>query len=284
VRVAFTVMMLLTSALAGAGGPLPNSFASPATSAAQIPVTRTSDSTHGLRISMVVPLLGTLPRSALLQVRVRVTNRSGHVLMLPRPCDRSNPRVVVTNLQGVVVYTTVDTFPVRQHCVVRTPLALPPDRSAERQNYVVLRSNKVQPVVDVQIGTHTARVAGRPYRLPVQSNYLTPYATAVFMDGSRRVIPGGRGGIPLYRKFRLKAIVVTARSQVIGPMVAVGSALCPGHTVLVPHWTVISRAAPVAKIPAPCPRPRLWLIDYGWAGESMAEMLVGAGNLLPTAG
>lgn len=260
-RVTLTVMMLLTSALVGAGGPLPNSFASSATSAAQISVTQTSVATYGLRISMVVPLLGTLPRSALLQVRVRVTNRSGHVLMLPRPCDRSNPRVVVANPQGVVVYTTVDTFPVPQHCAAHTPLALLPGHSVERQNYVVLRSDRVQPVVDLQLGTHTARVVGRPYRLPVQSHY-----------------------IPLYRRFRLKAIKVTARSPVNGPLVAVGSALCPGHSVLISHWTVISRAEPVVNIPAPCPRPRLWLIDYGWAGESMAEMLVGTGNLLPTAG
>jgi hypothetical protein len=280
---AFTVTTLLISALAGAAGPLPNSFGSYSTSAAQIPVTQTSVTTHGLHISMFVPLPGTLPRSALLRVRVRVTNRSGHVLMLPRPCDRSNPRVVVTNPQGVVVYTTVDTFPVPQHCATHTPLALLPGHSVERQNYVVLRSDRVQPVVDLQVGTLTVRVAGRPYRLPVQSNYLTPHATAVFTDGSRRVIAGGRGGIPLYRKFRLRMIVVTARSPVIGPLVAVGSALCQGRSVLVPHWTVISRASPVAKIPAPCPRPRLWLIDYGWAGESMAEMTVGTGNLLPTA-
>jgi hypothetical protein len=192
--------------------------------------------------------------------------------------------VVVANPQGVVVYTTVDTWPVPQHCAAHTPLALLPGHSVERQNYVVLRSDRVQPVVDLQLGTHTARVVDRPYRLPVQSNYMTPYATAVFTDGSRRVIPGGRGGIPLYRRFRLKAIEVTARSPVNGPLVAVGSALCPGHSVLISHWTVISRAEPVVNIPAPCPRPRLWLIDYGWAGESMAEMLVGTGNLLPTAG
>jgi hypothetical protein len=283
-RATFTVMMLLTSALVGAGGPLPTSVGFHSASAAQIPLAQTSVSTHGMRISMLVPLLGSLPRVSLLQVRVRVTNQSGHVLTLPRLCDRSNPRVVVTNPRGVVVYTTVDTWPVPQRCSALSPLELAPGQSVERQNYVVLQGDSVQPVINLQVGTLTARITGKPYRLPVRSQYLTPYATAVFVDGSRRVIPGGRGGIPLYRSLRLRAIEVTARSPLIGPLVAVGSALCPGRSVLVSHWTVISRASPVASIPAPCARPRLWSIDYGWSGESMAEMLVGTGNLLPTAG
>ena len=283
-RVAFTVGVLCTSALVGTGVPWPNSLESHSVSAAQISPAQTSVTTHGLRISMVVPLLGLLPRSSLLQVRVRVTNQSNRVLTLPRLCDRSNPRIVVTNPQGVVVYTTVDTWPVPQHCENSAPVQLAPGRSLERANYVVLRGTTVQPVVDLLVELRTVRVVGGSYRLPVQPQYLTPYATAIFLDGSRRVIPGGRGGIPLYRRLRLSAIQVTARKPVVGPLVAVGSALCPGRSVLVSHWTVISRAEPVASIPAPCARPRLWLIDYGWAGQSMAETLVGTGNLLPTAG
>lgn len=45
------------------------------------------------------------------------------------------------------------------------------------------------------------------------------------------------------------------------------------HTFLLPTWTAISRMQPVARIPAPCPRPRLWALagkdnrweSYWWA-------------------
>ncbi len=282
-RVMFAALFLI-SALVEAGGSTPNSFDPHPASAAQMSLAHTSVKTHGLLISMDLPLTGPLPRVSLLRVRVRVRNKSGHVLTLPRPCDRSNPRVVVANPRGVVVYATEDTWPVPQHCGARVPLELAPGQSVDRQNYVVLQSDRVQPVVDLQVGARTERLVGKSYELPVQSQYLTPYATAVFVDGRRRVIPGGRGGIPLYRKLRLRAIEVTARGPVTGPLIAVGSALCPGRSVLVSHWTVISRAKPMASIPAPCPRPDLWAVDYGWVGESMAEMLVGTGNLLPTAG
>jgi len=55
------------------------------------------------------------------------------------------------------------------------------------------------------------------------------------------------------------------------------------HTFLLPTWTAISRMQPVARIPVPCPRPRLWAVDYGWEGQSVGELLVGRGDLRPTA-
>ncbi len=146
-----------------------------------------------------------------------------------------------------------------------------PGHSVERQNYVVLRGHVVHPVVYLRAAGITRRVLGKGYSLYVQPRYLTPSATAAFASGSRRVLPGGRGDIPLYKALRIVVMEVTARRATVGPLVAVGAALCPGRRVLVPRWTVISRAQRAARIPAPCSRPRLWLIDYGWVGQPLTD-------------
>jgi hypothetical protein len=273
-----SILVALSIAVLQSAGSIP--FSDGVT--AQGTVGRTSLVVRGMRITLVVPLVGSLPRSALLRVQVQVTNLSGHNLTLPRTCDRANPRAVVSNRSGSIVYTTIRTFPVAQRCIKNPPLELEPGRSVQRQNYVVLRGPIVQPVVYLRAGDSTNRVAGKGYFLNVRARYLTPYATALFADGSRRLIAGGRGNVPLYKARRIVAIEVTARRPVLGPLVAVGSALCPGHRILLPQWTVISRANPVARIPAPCSRPRLWGLDYGWVGQSIAEVLVGTGNLIPT--
>lgn len=236
-----------------------------------------------MRITMVVPLIQPLPRSALLRLRVRVTNVSAHQLELSRPCDRANPRAVVTNENGVVTYTTMRTWPVAQRCVPRPSIQLGSGRSVERQNYVVLRGLLVQPVVDIVVDGRTVRVVGKAYRLPVGSQYLTPHITALFVGGGRRSVAGGRGNVPLYQTYRIAALEVESRGPTLGPLVVGESALCPGRQVLVPTWTAISCMQPRARIPAPCPRPRLWSVDYGWEGQSIGEVLVGRGNLLPTA-
>jgi len=238
---------------------------------------------HGMRITMVVPLIQPLPRSALLRLRVRVTNISTHQLELPRACDRANPRAVVTNENGVVTYTTMRTWPVVQRCVPRPSIQLGSGRSLERQNYVVLRGLLVQPVVDRVIDGRTVRVVGKAYRLPVRPQYLTPHITALFVGGGRRSIAGGRGNVPLYKTYRIASLEVDSRGPTFGPLVVGESALCPGRQVVVPTWTAISRMQPRVRIPAPCPRPRLWSVDYGWEGQSIGEVLVGRGNLLPTA-
>lgn len=246
-------------------------------------VATTNAVSHDMRITMVVPLVQPLPRSALLRLRVRVTNISTHQLELPRACDRANPRAVVTNENGVETYTTMRTWPVAQRCVPRPSIQLGSGRSVERQNYVVLRGLLVQPVVDIIVDRRIVRVAGKAYRLPVRSHYLTPHITALFVGGGRRSVAGGRGNVPLYQTYRIAALEVESRGPTFGPLVVGESALCPGRQVLVPTWTAISRMQPRARIPAPCPRPRLWSVDYGWEGQSIGEVLVGRGNLLPTA-
>jgi hypothetical protein len=200
---------------------------------------------------MIVPVIEPLPRSSLLRLRVRVTNVSGHELQLPRPCDRANPRVVVTNGHSIVEYDTVRTWPVARPCVARPPTRLAPGRSAERQNYVVLRGPVALPVIDVFERGRSVRLVGTGYRLAVRSQYLTPYVTALFVGSGREPIEGGRGDVPLYKMRRIASLAVGSRAPVIGPLVAIGSALCPGRRVLLPTWTVISRAHPIARIPAP---------------------------------
>ncbi|MDQ2740944.1 MAG: hypothetical protein M3Z66_01375 [Chloroflexota bacterium] len=252
-------------------------------SAATEAVATTNAVSHGMRITMAVPLIQPLPRSALLRLRVRVTNVSAHQLELSRPCDRANPRAVVTNENGVVTYTTMRTWPVVQRCVPRPFIQLASGRSVERQNYVVLRGQLVQPVVDRVVDGRTVRVVGKAYRLPVGPQYLRPHITALFVGGGRRSVAGGRGNVPLYQTYRIAALEVESRGPTFGPLVVGESALCPGRQVLVPTWTAISRMQPRARIPAPCPRPRLWSVDYGWEGQSIGEVLVGRGNLRPTA-
>jgi hypothetical protein len=259
----------------------PNSSASPASAAA--PPAVAGIVTHGLRVTMVPPVARSWPRSALLRVRVEVTNVSKRELWLARECDRTNPRAVVTNGQGVVVYTAIRTWPVAQPCVRQSSTRLVPGRSVSRENYVVLRGPVLLPVVEVLDGARSVRVVGKPYRLTVDAHYLTPRVTAIFADGSRSPVPGGRGGVPLFKTRRILALEVSARAPTMGPLVAIGSALCPHRRVLLPVWTVISRDKLGARIGAPCPRPRLWLVDFGWAGESVGQVLVGTGNLLPSA-
>ncbi len=123
----------------------------------------------------------------------------------------------------------------------------------------------------------------RANRLPVRPQYLTPHVTALFVGGGRRSIAGGRGNVPLYKTYRIASLGVESRAPTFGPLVVVESALCPGRQVLVPTWTAISRTQPEAWLPAPCPRPRLWSADYGWEGQSIGEVLVGRGDLRPTA-
>lgn len=243
----------------------------------------TTTVSHGMRITMDVPLIQPLPRSALLRLRVHLTNISTYQLELPRTCDRANPRAVATNERGIETYTTMHTWPVAQHCVPRSAIRIGPGRSIERQNYVVVRGPLVQPVVDLSTGRRRERVVGKAYRLLVRSQYLTPHVTALFASGGRRSIAGGRGTVPLYKNYRIASLEVESRGPTLGPLVVIESALCPGRRVLVPTWTAISRTQPLAWIPAPCPRPRLWFVDYGWEGQSIGEVLVGRGDLRPTA-
>ncbi len=243
----------------------------------------TTTVSHGMRITMDVPLIQPLPRSALLRLRVHVSNVSTQQLELLRTCDRANPRVVVTNENGIETYTTMHTWPVVQRCVPRPSIQLGSGRSVERQNYVVLRGPLVQPVVDIVVDGRTVRAVGKAYRLPVRPQYFTPHVTALFIGGARRSVAGGRGNVPLYQTYRIAALEVESRRPTFGPLVVVESALCPGRQVLIPTWTAISRTQPLARIPAPCPRPRLWLVDYGWEGQSIGEVLVGRGNLRPAA-
>jgi hypothetical protein len=142
----------------------------------------------------------------------------------------------------------------------------------------------VVPALYVSVAGATRRILGKSYSLAVQSQYLTPTAVAVFADGHRTAIHGGRGNVPLYKNLRLRAIEVTARGPVVGPLVFIGSFICPGRRVLVSRWTAIVHSRSTVQLSAPCPRPRLWGVTYGWVGESIGQILVGVGSLRPTAG
>jgi hypothetical protein len=286
------VAMKVTSLLklvAGAGlvvalGGIPSGSVSAVDAQAAPQVVRTWTVTHGLRISMLFPRFGVMPRAALLPARVRITNVSGHELILARPCDRANPRAVVANERGHVVYTTIRTFPVPQQCVRRPAFKLAPGQSIERRNYVVLRGPVVEPAIYLMEGDRTVLVQGKGYRAPMTWTYRTPRAMVSFVGGGHLVLTYGGGNVPLYQRRRIASFRVEATGPVYGPLVMIGGAQCAGRIVRFPRWTVISRSRSSAQIPLPCSRPRAWSFLYGWVGRSMSEVLVGVGNLAPRLG
>jgi len=94
---------------------------------------------------------------------------------------------------------------------------------------------------------------------------------------------GASGRVPLYRRRRITRLQISPGVETYEPMLVMGSGLCAGRRFVLGRWTPVAVHGGIAVLEPPCRRPRLWSVDFAWPGQSVGQLLIGTGHLLPTA-
>lgn len=213
---------------------------------------------RGVRLSVTVPR-SVYPSSALVRVSIRLDNTSRHAVRLAVQCPGGYLEAQMVNRADEVKYPPL----FRQGdgpalpCKVASPRrVVPPGRSLESKQYVVLRTRRLRAVVDLG-------PVGRPRLIETPPLVLT-------------LTPGTPPRVSLITTPSLMARIAPATGGHWGSLLYQESILCPltepggvaGGSVTT-RWHRIFPKREYSFYPS-CPAPLEWHVVAGWANQPVA--------------